>query len=63
MLKMKGNKYFFFLKFTIKTCHDKNSIKRKLKLKIKSVAYSLKGSHTGQLDVCNRLAHDSTTGL
>ena len=29
--------------------------------KIKSVAYSSQGSHTGQLDFCNWLADDSTT--
>ena len=33
-----------------------------LKLKIKSVAYSSQGSHTGQLDFYNWLADDSTTG-
>ena len=32
-----------------------------LLLKIKSVAYSPQGSHTGQLDFCNWLADDSTT--
>ena len=31
-------------------------------LKIKSVAYSSQGSHTGQLDSCNWLADSSTTG-
>ena len=30
--------------------------------KIKSVAYSSQGSHTGQLDFCNWLADSSTTG-
>ena len=30
--------------------------------KIKSVAYSSQGSHTGQLDFCNWLADGSTTG-
>ena len=30
--------------------------------KIKSVAYSSQGSHTGQLDFCNWLADRSTTG-
>ena len=34
----------------------------KLKIKIKSVAYSSQGSHTGQLDFCNWLADSSTTG-
>ena len=31
-------------------------------LKIKSVVYSSQGSHTGQLDFCNWLADNSTTG-
>ena len=31
-------------------------------LKIKSVAYSSQGSHTGQLHFCNWLADGSTTG-
>ena len=31
-------------------------------LKNKSVAYSSEGSHTGQLDFCNRLPDGSTTG-
>ena len=35
---------------------------RQDKLKIKSVAYSSQGSHTGQLDFCNWLADGSTTG-
>ena len=30
--------------------------------KIKSMAYSPQGSHTGQLDFCSRLADDSTAG-
>ena len=30
--------------------------------KIKSVAYSFQGTHTGQLDLCNRLADGSTMG-
>ena len=33
-----------------------------IKFKIKSVAYSSQGSHTGQLDFCNWLADGSTTG-
>ena len=33
-----------------------------LNLKIKSVAYSSQGSHTGQLDFCNWLADSSTMG-
>ena len=32
----------------------------KLKIKMKYVAYSSQGSHTGQLDFCNWLADDST---
>ena len=32
------------------------------KLKIKSVAHSSQGSHTGKLDFCNRRADGSTTG-
>ena len=31
-------------------------------LKIKSVAYSSQGSHTGQAHFCNWLADSSTTG-
>ena len=31
-------------------------------IKIKSVAYSSQGSQTDQLDSCNWLADDSTTG-
>ena len=31
-------------------------------LKVKSVAYSSQGSHTGQLDFCNWLADGITTG-
>ena len=41
------------------TEYNNNNLK---KLKIKSVAYSSQGSHTGQLDFCNWLADDSTTG-
>ena len=33
-----------------------------IKIKIKSVAYSSQGSHTGLLDFCNWLADGSTTG-
>ena len=33
-----------------------------LKIKIKSLAYSSQGSHTGQLDFSNWLADGSTTG-
>ena len=33
-----------------------------IKIKIKSVAYSSQGSHTGQLDFCNWLADGSATG-
>ena len=36
--------------------------KNSLLKKIKSVAYSSQGSHTGQLDFCNWLADGSTTG-
>ena len=32
-------------------------------IKIKSVAYSSQGNHTGQLDFCNWLADGSTTDL
>ena len=41
---------------------NSTNLETKLKLKIKSVAYSSQGSHTGQLDFCNWLADGSTTG-
>ena len=34
----------------------------RLEKKIKSVTYSSQGSHTDQLDFCNWLADDRTTG-
>ena len=36
--------------------------RKNITLKIKSVAYSSQGSHTGQLDFFNWLADGSTTG-
>ena len=39
-----------------------NTSVKKLLHKIKYVAYSSQGSHTGQLEFCNWLTDDSTTG-
>ena len=43
---------FSYFKGGMKT---KGILKQDTKLKIKSVAYSSQGSHTGQLDFCNWL--------
>ena len=46
----------------METNSKKARIMIKLKIKIKSVAYSSQGSHNGQLDFCNWLVDGSTTG-